>query len=85
MGTGCDTTEELVQRFEAGERTPLLLWKLNLLAWECFHAPWERRPFPTIHILALLTAEARSEEEWKALRDSADTQEDRREGDPESE
>lgn len=37
---------ELVQRFEAGDRSPDLLNQLNQAAFECFHAPWETPPCP---------------------------------------
>lgn len=33
--------EDLVHRYEAGERDPALMGLLNELAWEGFHDPWE--------------------------------------------
>ena len=37
---------ELVQRFDAGDRSPDLLDRLNQAAFDCFHAPWETPPYP---------------------------------------
>ena len=34
----------LMQRFDAGDRSPELLLQLDLAAFEAFHAPWETRP-----------------------------------------
>jgi len=38
--------EMLINRFEAGDRSPKLLIQLNQAAFECFHAPWETLPSP---------------------------------------
>lgn len=37
---------ELVRRFDAGDRSPDLLNRLDQAAFEYFHAPWERPPYP---------------------------------------
>ena len=36
--------EDLVRRFDGGERTPALLLALNRAAFIHFHAPWEKEP-----------------------------------------
>ncbi len=36
--------QELVRRFEAGDRNPALLDALNHAAFNLFHAPWEKEP-----------------------------------------
>lgn len=36
--------DDLVKRYEGGERDPELIRQLNELAWEGFHDPWERCP-----------------------------------------
>lgn len=36
--------DELMRRFESGDRGPDLLRQLSDLAWRQFHDPWERRP-----------------------------------------
>ena len=36
--------EDLVRRFDAGDRSPDLLAQLNQEAFDCFHAPWEALP-----------------------------------------
>jgi hypothetical protein len=38
--------EELVRRFDRGDRGADLLAQLNRAAYDCFHAPWETLPAP---------------------------------------
>lgn len=41
--------EDLIRRFESGERNPDLLRQLNEAAWDEFHDPWEiQKPEPQI-------------------------------------
>jgi hypothetical protein len=40
------TPDELIRRFDSGDRQPDLLRQLSDLAWHQFHDPWERRPGP---------------------------------------
>jgi hypothetical protein len=40
------TPEELMRRYESGERDSDLLRQLNDLAWQGFHDPWELGPAP---------------------------------------
>ena len=37
---------ELIQRFDAGDRSLDLIALLNRAAFDCFHAPWETLPHP---------------------------------------
>ena len=38
--------EDLLHRFDQGDRSPWLLNRLNILSWRFFHAPWEKPPKP---------------------------------------
>lgn len=42
-----DHHDNLIRRFEAGERSPELLAALNQAAFKHFHAPWEEPPGPS--------------------------------------
>jgi hypothetical protein len=38
--------DDLIRRYEAGERSPELIQALNEAAWAGFHDPWETPPGP---------------------------------------
>lgn len=42
------TPDDLIRRFESGDRQPDLLRQLSDLAWHEFHDPWEHRPGPAM-------------------------------------
>ena len=43
--------QDLIRRYEAGDRSPELLRRLDEAAWTGFHDPWEPRPAPDPHHL----------------------------------
>jgi hypothetical protein len=44
------TPDELIRRFDAGDRQPDLLRQLSDLAWHQFHDPWECVPGPAAEV-----------------------------------
>lgn len=44
------TPDELIRRYDAGDRQPDLMRQLSDLAWHQFHDPWERRPGPAAEL-----------------------------------